>query len=95
VLTVVLYCNSSCPYSERLWDKSIPHRHACTPDCDFPATDEDAPIDGNTTANRYPHTTDGYANADRHADSANPHAYASDSDTPSCHRHRVRCRLRL
>jgi hypothetical protein len=69
--------------------------HACTADCDFSATDGDTAIDGNTTANRYPHTTDGYANTDRHADPANPHAHASDSNTPSCHRHRVCFRLRL
>jgi hypothetical protein len=74
----------------------IPSHYTTHCYCDACDADSDSlAIDGDTTANRYPHTTDGYANADRHADPANPHAYASDSNTPSCHRHRVRFRLRL
>lgn len=54
-LAIVLSCNSFHFLGERLWDESIPYRHACTADCDFPATDRD------THADRHADTADSLA----------------------------------
>ena len=92
-LTVVLCCNPSRPYGERLWDKFIPHCHACTTDSDSPATDGDA--NANRYHDTYPANRD--ANADPHRDAhpTNPHAHPADANVLASHRHRVCFRLRL